>query len=121
MKYTVLKIGVLCTLLTACQMGGDTSAEMKSMSASDKSSALTAALSGKTLAYEDERYTSHADGRLTGTNNTTGTWEIRDGKWCRTIVTPEKWKGSQCQTVVVKGDKATFIRNDGSKITYTIL
>ncbi|WP_424940021.1 hypothetical protein [Aliiroseovarius sp. S253] len=104
--------------LTACQMTSSGSTSAMKMQDSPQSGYP---LAGKTLAYKDLRFTSHKDGRLTGNDGTMGTWEHRDGKYCRTISVPEKWKGTQCQDYEIVGDQVTITREDGSQITYTIL
>lgn len=56
----------------------------------------------KTLVREDGNVTIFAasDGTLTGTSaagDLLGTWEIRNGQWCRTLSAPQRAAGSACQ------------------------
>lgn len=56
----------------------------------------------RTLVREDGNLTIFAasDGTLTGTfpaGDLEGTWEIRNGQWCRTVSSPERLAGSACQ------------------------
>lgn len=85
---------------------------------------LRAALSGKTLSHPDVTVVVDPNGQLTGTESDgteiVGTWTITNGQWCRTLTAPESFAGSACQGVAIVGDQATFKREDGSSITYTI-
>lgn len=98
-------------LLAACQSTG-----------MDKSPSAAKALLGpaldRPLTAGESTFILHSDGRLAG--DATGTWTVENGKYCRTVVAPAKWAGSQCQDVSIDGDQITFARPDGSATTYTI-
>lgn len=98
-------------LLAACQSTG-----------MDKSPSPAQALLGPALdrpiTTGDSSFILHSDGRLSG--DASGTWIVENGQYCRTIVEPKKWAGSQCQDVTIEGDQITFVRPNGSAATYTI-
>lgn len=67
------------------------------------------ALVGKTWEREDGNVTmiASADGALTGTTSAgdlLGTWEIRNGEFCRTLSSPERAAGSACQEMELTDD-----------------
>jgi len=42
-----------------------------------------------------------------------GAWEIRQGKFCRTITAPAQMIGTECQNISIDGDTATLTGRDG--------
>ncbi|MCV6585144.1 MAG: hypothetical protein OIF47_06380 [Marinibacterium sp.] len=80
---------------------------------------LNAALSGKTLTSGSTTIMLGSDGTISG-DGVAGTWEIRDGKFCRTLTQPESLQGSECQTVTLDGDKATFQSPTGRTSSFTL-
>lgn len=42
-----------------------------------------------------------------------GAWEIRQGKFCRTITAPAQMIGTECQDISIEGDTATLVGRDG--------
>ncbi|WP_282608599.1 hypothetical protein [Pelagibius sp. Alg239-R121] len=80
---------------------------------------LEAALSGRTLDSQNATVHLNQDGTLTGTG-VRGTWEVKDGKFCRTLTKPDSLAGSDCQSVLFNGNRVTFIRSNGSQATYRI-
>jgi hypothetical protein len=94
--------------LAACQTTGS------EMSASPDD-ALRAQLSGKTIAVNGAETHVNSDGSLSGAVQ--GTWTIEDGKYCRTIVAPKAWAGTQCQGVSFDGNQVTFTRPNGKTFT----
>jgi uncharacterized lipoprotein YajG len=72
----------------------------------------------RVLTNENSKFSIKSDGTFTG--DASGTYVVENGQFCRTVITPEKWAGTQCQDVVVDGDKVTFVRPDGSSNSYTI-
>jgi len=42
-----------------------------------------------------------------------GAWEIRQGKFCRTITAPAQMIGTECQDISIDGDTATLVGRDG--------
>lgn len=100
-------------ILSACESVAESS------TADTKNQRLTAALSGKTLVNAKGNIEVGSDGSLRG-RNVEGTWEVRDGKWCRTLTKPERFAGTACQKVQLDGDTVTFVRGDGTTATYTI-
>ena len=82
-------------------------------------------VAGKTLTGSDKsKFEISADGALTGVTGKgdalAGTWEVKDGDWCRTIKEPARLAGSACQAASIKGSTLTLIRDDGSSIKFKI-
>jgi hypothetical protein len=82
-------------------------------------------LAGKTLVSgKGARIAVGADGSFRGSTDKgeplAGTWEVRDGRWCRTIAEPKRLAGSECQGAVLKHGKLTLTRADGSKVSFTV-
>ncbi|MGH1412806.1 MAG: hypothetical protein ACRBB0_04900 [Pelagimonas sp.] len=74
------------------------------------------ALIGRTILHEDGNLAVNPDGSIGG--DLTGTWEIKNTRWCRTIATPEKYAGTECRDVHVSGNSAFFTRDNG--VSYTM-
>lgn len=124
MTFDFIKPFAVAVLLAGCQMSDQQSTSQTNaepMMEDAEGGTLLSRLSGKTLALNDLQFTLHEDGRLTGNDGTMGTWEVRDGKYCRTITVPEKWKGTECQDVTIAGDQITFVSPTGRTNTYTML
>lgn len=71
---------------------------------------------GRTVANADTSVTITRDGRITGIthgNTISGTWEWRDGFWCRTITQPVV-TDEDCQVWIVEGNRLTVIRDRGT-------
>lgn len=116
MKITVACFAFAATLvLSGCMQDGATTAAP---------SAEEAAISGRTLVHDTNTVTINPNGtfagRLSDGSDMAGTWQIRDGKWCRTLSAPARLAGSACQDLSIEGNQATFTRADGSSITYSI-
>jgi hypothetical protein len=84
---------------------------------------LTDQLSGKTGVHgSGTTITLQEDGRITGRTGQgeaiNGVWEVRNGRYCRTLTTPESLAGTSCQEVVFDGNEATFIREDGTSSVF---
>jgi len=76
-------------------------------------------VAGKTLiGAQNDNFVIGADGSLTGTtakgDALVGTWEIKNGEWCRTITEPATLAGSACQGATIEGSTFTVTRADGS-------
>lgn len=124
MTFDFIKPVVVAVLLTGCQMADQqstTQTNAEPMMEKAQGNTLFAQLADQTLAKDELRFTLHKDGRLIGNDGTMGTWEVRDGKYCRTITVPEKWKGTECQEVKIDGTQYTFISPTGRTNTYTML
>ncbi|MCK0138840.1 glycoside hydrolase family 43 C-terminal domain-containing protein [Aliiroseovarius sp. F47248L] len=119
MTYVLIKPVLVAVLLTGCQMGNQQSTSEATMQQTETGS-LSTLLSGRTLTNKDADVTLHADGRLSGSGGVDGTWEVRDGKYCRTISKPDKWKGTECQVVTTAGDQITFTSPSGRTSTWTM-
>ncbi|MEM8956460.1 MAG: hypothetical protein AAGC86_01475 [Pseudomonadota bacterium] len=80
---------------------------------------VTEALAGKTLVAPGQNITTHADGTLTGKVGENldidliGTWEIRDGQWCRTLSQPAAAAGSACQDITLGDGVVTIVGSRG--------
>ena len=66
-----------------------------------------------------------ADGTMTGEfggRRLTGYWHWEDGFFCRDIRVGAEYLGSDCQIVLISGDKLTVVRNrgNGEKVTYRL-
>lgn len=87
---------------------------------------LAANLSGKTLVAGESSIVMGADGKLTGKvgkggkDVLAGTWSVEGGKLCRTITQPKRLAGSECQTAVLKRNKLTITRADGSATEWAV-
>ncbi|MHA7829357.1 MAG: hypothetical protein ACX93P_17575 [Roseovarius sp.] len=86
---------------------------------------LKAQLSGQTGVHESgTTVTLHEDGRISGQDHNgqaiAGVWDVRDGRYCRTITAPESLAGTNCQDVEFDGNRATFITDDGTESTFVI-
>lgn len=84
---------------------------------------LTSDLAGRTLVGKGGTYTLNADGTMTGKAGKAdleGTWEISDGRFCRTISKPAKHAGSECQGIAVDGSNVTITRADGSTAEFVL-
>jgi hypothetical protein len=81
-------------------------------------------ISGKALTAKGAKLLVGADGTLSGTvgkgDGLTGTWEVRDGRFCRTITAPERLAGTACQTATIAGGTLTLTRDDGTSVAYSI-
>jgi hypothetical protein len=84
---------------------------------------IAAAVSGRMLVAGDNVLLAGSDGSLTGTlangAELTGAWEVRDGQWCRTLVTPENLAGTDCQAAEL-GDGTITIEGTNGPTTWTI-
>lgn len=87
--------------------------------AADNSAKLKKALMGKTLINEQVKFSLNRDGTMVG-DTVAGTWIVRDGKFCRTVVNPAALRGTECQTVTIKGKQATFTSPNGKSRSYTL-
>ena len=73
-------------------------------------------LGGKTLTSPKGRtvYVLGSDGNLGGMiakQTLVGTWEIRDGQWCRSIVEPKEREGDECRGKRARGSSGCPIRS----------
>jgi hypothetical protein len=79
-------------------------------------------VAGKTLTFKKSVFVIGADGSLTGKTDrgeaVTGTWQVKGGKWCRTITEPARLAGSACQTASIKGKTLTITREDGTAVAW---
>lgn len=77
-------------------------------------------MAGKTLTLNKSIFNIGADGTMTGKTDrgetVTGTWEVKGGKWCRTIAEPARLAGSACQTASIKGNTFSLTRDDGTTL-----
>lgn len=90
----------------------------------DNSGKLKRQLSGKTLKNESVKLSLNRDGTMVGDtvagDTLAGTWVVRDGNFCRTVVIPANLRGTECQSVTIKGKQATFTSPDGQSRSYTL-
>ncbi|RED11252.1 hypothetical protein [Pontivivens insulae] len=129
---TILSLSAATLLLAAC--AAETSndempmTEETSMGVTIATQEDLQALVGKSLSFGEGRaFTINADGTLAGDWAGTplaGTYEMRDGYWCRTLTAgPSGPSPEDCQLVVLDGDQATFTRDRGagSPLVYTVM
>lgn len=48
-----------------------------------------------------------------------GAWDIRDGKWCRTIKEPASFAGTECQAITL-GDSVITITGRNGPVDWQI-
>lgn len=114
---------VLCVLLSACMADDMANGPDKTLS----TAADFAPLFGKRLAFSDADFvTINANGTLSGEfggEDTLGTWELRDGYWCRVLTAgPRGPQPEDCQLFVQKGNVLSITRDrgNGNSFDYTI-
>lgn len=111
-------------LLTACTTAPVPATAPEAAAPTEADLQLRGRLAGKTLSNAESTMALTADGRLLGKESTgeitRGTWEIRDGKWCRTLTEPAAWAGTGCRGVTFSGNTVTMSKDDGTSFTYTI-
>ena len=93
--------------------------------ASDSQEVFVSQIVERTLVHESGiEVVNKRNGQIVGTeadgSPIQGAWAIQEGQYCRTIVLPEEFAGTQCQILDIVGDQLTIARPDGSTITYTI-
>ena len=82
-------------------------------------------LAGKLLVAPGQEITAHADGKLTGKVGKNldidllGTWEIKNGKWCRTLTRPKGAAGTACQDLKM-GDGEVTITGSRGPVTFVL-
>ncbi len=116
---------IAALLLAACQTGP---APMQAVvNGSLSSEADFATLFGKRLGFgEDDFLTINPNGTLSGEFGgvrTLGTWEVRDGFWCRELTAgPRGPSPEDCQQFVRDGNtlNVTRDRGEGAPFVYTI-
>lgn len=114
---------IAAVFLAGCEaQPTETMAEMR-LSTSDD----FAQIMGKRLMFGDADFVViNANGTLTGDFNgvdTRGTWELKDGYFCRTLTAgPRGASPEDCQLVVRKGNvlSVTRERGNGASFDYTI-
>ncbi|WP_282095586.1 hypothetical protein [Epibacterium ulvae] len=80
---------------------------------------LKSALAGKTLTNGKAVIKVRKNGRMTGKVGPNGdvklvgAWEIRDGKWCRTIKEPKGIAATKCQPMKLSGNTLTIDGDNG--------
>ena len=87
---------------------------------------IAAKFSGKELSGNGIEMKINPDGSFTGKvgkkldQDIAGTWKISDGRWCRTISKPERFKGSACQDLTLNGDGTVTIDGRRGPAKYTL-
>ena len=85
---------------------------------------LIAPIVGKTLtSTEGVTAKLSADGRITGSFGEDGVidgvWEMRDGKYCRTLSQPPSFAGTECQNVTITDNTVEFESPTGRTSMWT--
>ncbi|RVT83941.1 hypothetical protein DXV76_09510 [Rhodobacteraceae bacterium CCMM004] len=73
----------------------------------------------KTLVSGESRVVVKSDGTVVGTG-IRGTWEERDGRYCRTLTEPARFAGTECQVVTLNGNQVSFDNQMGRVSTWTV-
>lgn len=86
---------------------------------------ITQAVSGRTLVAGDTRLTAGSNGSLVGTlaggDTLSGTWRIKNGRWCRTLTKPARFAGPEvCQDAALSSGTLTIVGSSGKPTTYRI-
>ena len=71
-------------------------------------------IEGKKFRGDGNWWTISGDGQMFGNfkkGRLEGTWEWRDGAWCRTYELAGKTKEENCQNIAVKGKQVMFIKD----------
>ena len=93
----------------------------RSASVAQAADPLYSSLVGRTLTRGGFTITFNPDGSMVGANpDLTGTWEVRDGQFCRTISQPAQMAGTECQSVTISGASYTFTGPSGAR-EYTLV
>lgn len=109
-------ISTACLAVAACQSTNEAA----------QVDPLTAAISGKTLVSEGGEFTLGSNGSLTGMSGpnrdteVTGAWEIRDGRYCRTITQPERLAGTACQDITLNDDGTVTIDGINGPVVFAL-
>lgn len=80
---------------------------------------LTQQLVGKTLTNQNTKIQLQEFNRMIGRSGPAGDviidgfWEVREGRFCRTLTLPEQIAGTECQDVTIEGETATFQTSSG--------
>jgi len=111
--------------LTACMNSEDTMTEKSAMALTTEQ-AFRDAVVGKTLDFKSNTLVINGDGTISGPwdgSGISGTWEWRDGAWCRIVSIGGEARPEDCQIWSIEGNQATFVRDrgNGGSATYTIL
>ena len=112
--------GVLtAVLLGGC--GGGPGSDIPPGTPVEIATALRTPLAGKTLSSGGTSLTLRRDismdGKLNGTP-VSGSWISTGREVCVTIQSPPSMSGTACQRYRVQGDRVTFTRRDGRRVTY---
>lgn len=85
---------------------------------------LTAAVSGKTLVAGETSVYVNPNGTLSGqtpAGSIAGTWEVRNGQWCRNLTAPAALANSACQDAQLNGNILTLPNSAGTAmVNWTI-
>lgn len=78
-----------------------------------------AAVSGKTVTAGNTSIYVNPNGTLSGSGPAgaiAGTWEIKNGQWCRAITAPRAWVNTQCQNAKLNGNILTLPNAVGTTV-----
>lgn len=103
--FRAAAVAIVSASLGACAMPTDVPAE----------DPVAEQLSGKTIARSGTTITLQPNGALVGSSpdgtEISGAWAVRDGRFCRTLATPESIAGTSCQGVEITGKTVVFNGN----------
>lgn len=112
MKNLSIALVACCALLAAC---GDRSSGPAPMPLDPVSQQLV----GKKLTSTGMVLQLQEGNRMVGSAGPSGNvkidgaWEIREGRFCRTISAPAQMAGTECEDISIDGDTATLVGRDG--------
>lgn len=87
---------------------------------------IAAKFAGKSLSGNNLVLNIKSDGTFNGKvgknleQDLVGTWKISNGRWCRTITEPDRFKGSECQKLTFNGDGTVTIGGKNGPAKYTL-
>ena len=110
-SLTILTIPAL-TILAAC---ATSSADVDPLIAPIVDKTLTNSENGMTVVLGSDGSVKGGNGDVT----IEGAYEMRDGKYCRTLTLPESFAGTECQNVTITEDSVEFESPSGRRSTWT--
>ncbi len=112
MKKLSLSLVACCSMLAAC---GDSYSDPAPMPLDPVSQQLV----GKRLTSTGMTLQLQEFNKMTGRAGPSGNvlidgaWQIREGRFCRTITAPAQMAGTECQDISIDGNTATLAGRDG--------
>jgi hypothetical protein len=112
MKNLSITLVACCSILAACGDSYSTPSPMPSDPISQQLVGKRLTSTGMTLHLQEGNRMVGSAGP-SGNVKIAGAWEIRDGRFCRTIKAPAQMVGTECQDISIEGETATLVGRDG--------